>query len=249
MRRRTPLTVGVELDVDRAISFQPIEGTLVVTADEGASHFCVFGFLGIRQRPVLVACSHDDDASRSCQLFQEFCKEPVVFVKIGRITLAERCYARFVVLLGIVEEIFESQGVCGCRVFIVVDGIDVDDVAADGIAHQTDITFVSHTAIVAVEAAACCDAQRMGAVRLCSPIGGTLMHQYFSLSHVVTSHRQLTVDGVLRQHVPDSADAIAAHRLVVVEIGVSQVEADVHQPHDDTLAGESPMLGSRLINR
>ena len=62
------------------------------------------------------------------------------------------------------------------------------------------------------------------------------------------SHRKCTTDGILRQLVPDGTDTGMCH-LPIVEIGMRQVEADIHQSHHDTLTCIGLMNGCGFIDR
>ena len=148
---------------------------------------------------------------------------------------AERYHAGLTHRLGIVEDVFEAQRIGGKRVFIVVGGVDECDVLGGGIVHQTDIALPGHATIRAVVATARCDAKCVSAMGLLLTVVGASQVEQFALAAVVASHKQRTADGVGANLVPQSLDAVV-RGLCVVEVGVGEVEADIHDAHHHVLA-------------
>ena len=65
-------------------------------------------------------------------------------------------------------------------------------------------------------------------------VGASQVEQ-LALAAVVSSHKQRTADGVGANLVPKSLDAVV-RGLSVVEVGVGEVEADIHDAHHHVLA-------------
>ena len=68
------------------------------------------------------------------------------------------------------------------------------------------------------------------------------------IADIVASHDHLTADRILCQLIPESTDSVV-RECCIVEIGVSQVEADIHQTHNDTFTRVSLMTSRWFVNR
>ena len=75
------------------------------------------------------------------------------------------------------------------------------------------------------------------------PVGGVAIGPHGFIADDIASYRPRTAYGVLRQHIPERPDAVLICRYVV-ESGVGEVEADIHQAYHHILACKGPMTGS-----
>ena len=149
--------------------------------------------------------------------------------------------------VGIVEQVFESQGVCRCGVEIIVGLIDEYRVLCHRISHQTEVTLPCHTTVGRVIAAASSNTSGMGAVVLLASVRSTLLRQDVCRRRPFTAYRQSLTVVIGSQLVPKRLDAVFAQCRIVIECGMCQVEADVHQSHHDAPSRKGGMVGSLLV--
>ena len=198
-----------------------------------------------------VSGCHHKDAPRPRDAVEDGIVELVVAPEVLQRPLTEVDDAWLAHRLGIVEDVFEPQGIGGIGVFVVVGTVYEGDVLGHGVAHQAEIALVGQSPVVAVVAAARRDACRMGAVRLVEAVARVGVGQQRLAAAVVGPHIERTAHGVAREVVPQSLDAVGGGR-GVVEGGVGEVKADVHHAHHDTCAGiglgqRKPLVGGQRM--
>ena len=203
----------------------------------------MFGrFLDVGLFCAFVTCRSDNDPARSGHTVQHSRKETIFLVEIGMIALTERDYTRFPLPTGIVEAVFHSQGINGCRVFVDIGRIDILNVIRDGITHQTDITLKGHAPVLGVIATANGNTRGMCTMCLGRCIGGLSTSQYLCLPDIITANGQQTANGILRQLVPESPNAVLTTRCII-ESRMLQVKTDIFNTNDDP----SPRIGGVVV--
>ena len=143
--------------------------------------------------------------------------------------------------IGIIEDIFETEGVEGEGIFVVVVGIEQLDVVGRHVIHQTEVGIGRHSGIsrqrvFALRATAGRRPRGVGAVGLDGAVAAGTEGQQRLLAGIVTPDRERAADGVERQLIPESLDAVTAH-VSAEEVGMGEVETYVLHAHHNAAAG------------
>ena len=165
-------SIGVDADLEGegAIGANLVAYQVTVIEEKAACRLYTAGLKYVWREVTGIACGGDEYTTGPRHALEDFIKEEIAGAKHVGIALAEGDDARFPHFVGIVEDIFEAQGIsCGGEAVEVFLG-DKDGIFSNGIADQTEFALGSYALIGWRVAAAGCYASGMGTMRLAESV-------------------------------------------------------------------------------